>query len=115
MLQDVGLEMECYIIVEILAEMNAEFHMQVIEKTEAMKVLFYCALTKIHLHKYESFFKFVIFLSGDANLNSDLNANLNPGIYSNLSVISQKCESQNSCFKKTKHATFSEKQTFLTP
>ena len=106
MLQDVGMEMECYIIVEILAEMNAEFHMQVIEKTEAMKVLFYCALTKIHLHKYESFFKF---------LNSDLNANLNPGIYSNLSVISQKCESQNSCFKKTKHATFSEKQTFLTP
>ena len=45
MLQDVGMEMECYIIVEILAEMNAEFHVQVIEKTEAMKVLFYYALT----------------------------------------------------------------------
>ena len=27
----------------------------------------------------------------------------------------QKCEYQNGCFKKTKHAKFSEKQTFLTP
>ena len=32
----------------------------------------------------------------------------------NLSVISQKGESQNGCFKKTKHAKFSEKRTFLT-
>ena len=31
------------------------------------------------------------------------------------SVISQKGKSQNSCLKKTKHAKFSEKQTFLTP
>ena len=31
------------------------------------------------------------------------------------SVIRQKGESQNGCFKKTKHAKFSEKQTFLTP
>ena len=30
------------------------------------------------------------------------------------SVIRQKCESQNGCFKKTKCAKFSEKQTFLT-
>ena len=30
-------------------------------------------------------------------------------------VIKQKEESQNGCFKKTKHAKFSEKQTFLTP
>ena len=30
-------------------------------------------------------------------------------------VIRQKGESQNGCFKKTKHAKFSEKQTFLTP
>ena len=53
MLQDVGMEMECYIIAEILAEMNAEFHMQVIEKTEAMKVLFYYALTICtSLHKF---------------------------------------------------------------
>ena len=31
------------------------------------------------------------------------------------SVIRQKGESQNGCFKKTKHAKFSEKRTFLTP
>ena len=31
------------------------------------------------------------------------------------SVIRQKGELQNECFKKTKHAKFSEKQTFLTP
>ena len=30
-----------------------------------------------------------------------------------LSVIRQKGESQNRCFKKTKHAKFYEKQTFL--
>ena len=31
------------------------------------------------------------------------------------SVIRQKAESQSGCFKKTKHAEFFEKQTFLTP
>ena len=31
------------------------------------------------------------------------------------SVIRQKSESQNGCFKKTKHVEFSEKRTFLTP
>ena len=31
------------------------------------------------------------------------------------SVIRQKRESQNGCFKKAKHAEISEKQTFLTP
>ena len=30
-------------------------------------------------------------------------------------VIRQKGKSQNECFKKTKHARFSEKRTFLTP
>ena len=35
-------------------------------------------------------------------------------IDSNSSVIRQKGESQNGCFKKTKHAKFSEKRTFLT-
>ena len=33
----------------------------------------------------------------------------------NLSTIKQKCESQNGCYKKTKHAKFSEERTFLTP
>ena len=33
----------------------------------------------------------------------------------NSSVIRQKGESQNGCFKKTKHANFSEKRIFFTP
>ena len=37
----------------------------------------------------------------------------NDGVYS--SVIWQKGESQNGCFKNSKHAKFSEKRTFLTP
>ena len=36
-------------------------------------------------------------------------------IIHDLSAIRQKDESQNRCYKKTKHAKFSEKQTFLTP
>ena len=36
-------------------------------------------------------------------------------IDSNSSVIRQKGEPQNGCFKKTKHTKFSEKRTFLTP
>ena len=35
-------------------------------------------------------------------------------VYCTSSVIRQKDESKNGCFKKTKHATFSEKRTFLT-
>ena len=31
------------------------------------------------------------------------------------SVVRQKRKSKNGCFKKTKHAKFSEKQTFVTP
>ena len=31
------------------------------------------------------------------------------------SVVRQKGESQNGCFKRTKYAKFSEKRTFLTP
>ena len=34
---------------------------------------------------------------------------------SNTPVITQKGESQNGCFKKTKAAKFSEKRTFFTP
>ena len=36
-------------------------------------------------------------------------------LLSNSSVIRQKDKSQNKCYKKTNHAKFSEKQTFLTP
>ena len=35
--------------------------------------------------------------------------------FDKTSVIRQKGESQNGCFKKTKQAKFSEKLTFLTP
>ena len=35
--------------------------------------------------------------------------------FMNSSVIRQKGESQNGCFKKTKHVKFSKKRTFLTP
>ena len=40
---------------------------------------------------------------------------LNEWFHDNSLVIRQKGESQNGCFKKTKHAKFSEKLTFLTP
>ena len=43
---------------------------------------------------------------------TSLEFNLN---YTISTVIRQKCESQNVCFRKTKHARFSEKRTFLTP
>ena len=43
---------------------------------------------------------------------TSLEFNLN---YTISTVIRQKCESQNGCFRKTKHARFSEKRTFLTP
>ena len=36
-------------------------------------------------------------------------------VFFNTSVIRQKGESENRCFKKTKPAKFSGKQTFLTP
>ena len=32
----------------------------------------------------------------------------------NSSLIREKCESQNGCYTKTKHAKFSEQRTFLT-
>ena len=40
---------------------------------------------------------------------------LNLDFLKKSSVIRQKGESQNGSFKKTKHAKFSEKRTFLTP
>ena len=46
---------------------------------------------------------------------TDEKATLSKTPYSNWSVIRQKSESQNGCYKKTKPAKFSEKRTFLTP
>ena len=36
-------------------------------------------------------------------------------VFDNVSVVRPKDESHNGCSKKTKHAKFSKKQTFLTP
>ena len=47
-------------------------------------------------------------------LPSDFNT-LNEWFHNNSLVIRQKGESQNGCFRKTRHAKFSEKRTFLTP
>ena len=55
-------------------------------------------------------------------ISTDFNTNLKrlekvvsqEGLTRKLSVRRQKDESQNGCFKKTKHAKFSEKRTFLT-
>ena len=41
--------------------------------------------------------------------------NVSKKLHLRSSVIRQKGESQNGCFKKTKHVEFSEKRTFLTP
>ena len=41
--------------------------------------------------------------------------NVSKKLHLRSSVIRQKGESQNGCFKKTKHVKFSEKRTFLTP
>ena len=50
-----------------------------------------------------------VFLEKEHGLEMDIET------HSNSSVIRQKGESQNGCFKKTKHAKFSTKRTFLTP
>ena len=43
--------------------------MQAIGKTETKKIVSYHALSKIHLRKHKSYFRFILLLSGDINLN----------------------------------------------
>ena len=50
-----------------------------------------------------------------SNYNIMTTNKVDSGIFDKSSVIRQKGESQNGCFKKTKHVEFSEKQAFLTP
>ena len=60
--------------------------MQAIEKSEATKFLSYYALSKVHLHKHKSYFRYILLLSGDINLNSGPNADALPfsnGSFSN--------------------------------
>ena len=52
--------------------------MQAIEKSKTTKFLSYYALPKIHLHKRKSYFKFILLLSGDINLDPGPNANVLP-------------------------------------
>ena len=52
--------------------------MQAIEKSKTKKFLSYYALPKIHLHKHKSYFKFILLLSGDINLDPGPNANVLP-------------------------------------
>ena len=54
--------------------------MQAIGKTETKKILSYYALSNIHLRKHTSYFRFILLLSGDINLN--------PGHYTNISPFS---------------------------
>ena len=48
-------------------------------------------------------------------IETDEKATLSKTPHYNSSVIRQKSESQNGCYKKTKLAKFSEKRTFLSP
>ena len=43
--------------------------MPAIEKSKTSKFLSYCALSKVHLHKDKSYFRIILLLSGDINLN----------------------------------------------
>ena len=62
------------------------------------------------LHKLKEY-EFRMTLLGTWNQNTE-SAKIH---FINLSVIKQKGKSENRCFKKTKHAKYSEKRTFLTP
>ena len=48
--------------------------MQAVEKSETTKFLSCYALPKVHLHKHTSYFKIILLLSGDINLNPRPNA-----------------------------------------
>ena len=52
--------------------------MQAIEKSETTKFLSYYALSKVHLHMHKSYFRIILLLSGDINLNPGPNADALP-------------------------------------
>ena len=54
-------------------------------------------------------------LSKNAPWNQLIGFSIKPTAFVNLSVLGRQGESQNECYKKTKHAKYSEKGTFLTP
>ena len=61
--------------------------MQAIRKTETKKILSYYALSKIHLHKHKSYFRFILLLSGYINLS--------PGPYTDILTFSNSRSSIN--------------------
>ena len=67
--------------------------MQAIEKSKTTKFLSYYALSKIHLHKHQSYFRIILLLSGDISLNPGPNADVFP--FSNESVSNDEF---NECF-----------------
>ena len=52
--------------------------MQATEKSVTTKFLSYYALSKVHLHKHKSYFRYILLLSGDINLNPRPNADTLP-------------------------------------
>ena len=58
-----------------------------IKKTETKKILSYYALSKIHIHKHKSYFRFILLLSGYINLS--------PGPYTDILTFSNSRSSIN--------------------
>ena len=52
--------------------------MQAIEKCKNAKFLSYYALSKVHLYKHKSYFRIILLLSGDINLNPGPNPDVLP-------------------------------------
>ena len=52
--------------------------MQATERSKTTKFLSYCALSKVHLHKHQSYFRIILLLSVDINLNPGPNADVLP-------------------------------------
>ena len=78
--------------------------MQAIEKSKTMKFLSYYALSKVHLHKHQSYFRIILLLSGDINLNPGPNADVlpfsNESFYNDESQIFSRSDDGNLNFEK---------------
>ena len=85
---------------------DSSLTMQAIGKTETKKILFYYALSKIHLCMHKSFFRFTLFLSGDINLNpgpyTDIFPFFNSSFSINFSRVFLASNDENQDFKKWK-------------
>ena len=85
--------------------------MQAIEKSKTTKFLSYYALPKIHLHKHKSYFKFILLLSGDINLDPGPNANVLP--FSNESFCNDESQIFSGSDDSDYPLTISSKISFL--